>query len=72
MRVLPKLMNVARQPGGLRTMTDEELLFWAGNRRAGLARVESDNSGRSSKARRGWRDAVEAAEAELARRRRND
>jgi hypothetical protein len=59
-------MAVARQPGGLKTLSDEELLIWIENRRAGLARAERDKTGRSSKARRGWRESVEAAEAELA------
>ena len=68
-RHLHKLIKVAEQPGGLQDLTDDELRIWLADRRAGLARVEDDNTGRSSKARRGWTDAVAAAEAEIERRR---
>lgn len=68
-RHLHKLMTVAQQPGGLKTMSDSELLVWIESRRAGLARPEKDKTGRSSKARRGWRESLDAAEVELAHRR---
>jgi hypothetical protein len=68
-RHLHKLAKLAGQPGGLETFTDDELRGWLADRRAGLARAESDNRGRAGKARRGWADAVAAAEAELERRR---
>lgn len=71
-RHLHTLMTVAEQPGGLRTMSDDEVLVWIDSVRAGLARAESDKTGRSSKARRGWREGLEAAEVEVAHRRAKD
>lgn len=66
-RHINKLHEVSGQPGGLTTMSDEELLRWIKNRREGLAAAEA--SKRGHKARRGWRESVKNAEAELARRR---
>ena len=68
-RHLHKLAKLAEQPGGLQTFTDDELRSSLADRCAGLARAENDNRGRGSKARRGWADAVTAAQAELERRR---
>src|SRR5690242_3220820 len=65
-RHVHKLMAVAAQPGGLATMTDDELMVWIADRRAGLERAEG--SKRGHKARAPWREAVEDAEAELRRR----
>jgi hypothetical protein len=65
-RHVHKLMKVAAQPGGLATMTDQELAVWIADRRAGLERAE--RSKRAAKARAGWRAAVTDAEAELRRR----
>jgi hypothetical protein len=65
-RHLHKLMTVAEQPGGLQTMSDDELLVWAQNRRAWLARAEQ--SARFRKDRRACREDLAAADAELARR----
>jgi hypothetical protein len=59
-------MTVAAQPGGLATMTDEELTVWIADRRTGLERAEL--SKRGHKARASWLEAVEHAEAELRRR----
>jgi hypothetical protein len=59
-------MDVAEQPGGLQTMTDEELRRWLAHTRDGLARAEA--SARGKKARRYWRESLELAEAEIARR----
>jgi hypothetical protein len=62
-------MRLAEQPAGLQDLADDELRIWLADRRAGLARVEHDKTGRSSKARRGWTDVVAAAEAQIERRR---
>jgi hypothetical protein len=65
-RHLHRLMVIAKQPGGLRTLSDDELMVWAGYLRTGLAAAE--DSKRRKKARRGWRDQLDLAEAESARR----
>jgi hypothetical protein len=65
-RHLHRLMVIAKQPGGLRSMSDDELMVWARYLRTGLATAE--DSKRGKKARRGWRDQLDLFEAELARR----
>ena len=57
-----KLMKLARQPGGLKALSDAELQVWIKDRRAGLAAATY------KKSRAGWRRSLDEAEAELARR----
>jgi hypothetical protein len=40
-RHVHKLKVIAKQPGGLRTMSDDELIVWARHLRTGVARAEN-------------------------------
>jgi hypothetical protein len=65
-RDIHRLMDIAGQPGGLKTISDAELVALAQHVRGRLSEAEASKRGK--KARRGWRETVERAEAELARR----
>jgi predicted negative regulator of RcsB-dependent stress response len=65
-RQIYKLMDIARQPGGLKTISDAELVALTEHVRGRLAAAEASKRGK--KARRGWREALDRAETEFARR----
>jgi hypothetical protein len=65
-RPVERLKDIARQPGGLKTVSDAELVALAHHFGDGLARAEASKRGK--KARRGWRDGLDQVEAEIARR----
>jgi hypothetical protein len=59
-------MAIAGQPGGLKTLSDAELVAVAQHARDGLARAEASKRGK--KARGGWRERLDEVEVEIARR----
>ena len=61
-RDIHKVRKVAHQPGGLKALSDTELDAYVAWLRDGL------EAARYKKGRRGWRESLDAAEAELARR----
>jgi hypothetical protein len=65
-RHVERLKDIARQPGGLKTVSDAELAALARHLGDGLARAEASKRGK--KARRGWREGLARVEAEIARR----
>jgi hypothetical protein len=65
-RQVERLKDIARQPGGLKTVSDAELAALARHFGDGLARAEASKRGK--KARRGWREGLDRVEAEIARR----
>jgi hypothetical protein len=65
-RQIERLKDIARQPGGLKTVSDAELGALARHFGDGLARAEASKRGK--KARRGWREGLDGVEAEIARR----
>jgi hypothetical protein len=62
-RDMYKAVKLARQPGGLKTLTDVELSAYVSWLRDG-----ADDRSRDKKARKGFQQRLRAAEAEAARR----
>ena len=65
-RHIHRLMDIAGEPGGLKTISDAELVALTEHVRGRLAAAEASKRGK--KARRGWRETLDRAEAEFARR----
>ena len=61
-----KLMAILRRPGGIKTLTDDDLHVLLRHCRSGLAAAEE--SKRGYRARRGWAESLHAVETELAER----